>query len=284
MPKLFRFFLLPVMLLLQLIVYCQTGPDTIVLKDLVWDKTSPASSIEVFIPSGGGLLQGIFYKANGGQKHPTLLLLHGYPGNEKNLDLAQVVRSHGWNVLYFNYRGSWASQGDFSFTHCVEDVVNAVAYCKQYRDSLHIDTGNIVLFGHSMGGWIALKAVQQLPGIKKVFALSVWDIYGAVKSNALLVERQKEADDYFVLHKKSGKDLFQPVLDNPAYYYLGNDSLALSNKQIIMLYEHTHNEAMASSIKSSNKNYFRYMVWPTDHSFTNKRVSLMRELLAFLDR
>src|SRR5436190_24044770 len=81
--------------------------DSIVLKDVPWDRTSPAGSIELFIPSANSLLAGFIYKANGAQKHPTLLLLHGYPGNERNLDIAQVVRSHGWNVIYFDYRGSW---------------------------------------------------------------------------------------------------------------------------------------------------------------------------------
>ena len=35
---------------------------------------------------------------------------------------------------------------------------------------------NIVLFGHSMGGWVCLKALQELPTIKKGFVLSTWDI------------------------------------------------------------------------------------------------------------
>src|SRR4029453_11235629 len=95
--------------------------DSIVLKDLAWDKASPAGATELIIPSANSQLAGLIYRANGAQKHPTLLLLHGYPGNERNLDLAQVVRAHGWNVIYFNYRGAWGSQGTFSFTNAVVD-------------------------------------------------------------------------------------------------------------------------------------------------------------------
>src|SRR6185295_11131178 len=109
--------------------------DSIVLRDLAWDKAAPAGSTELFIPSGNALLAGVIYRANGSQKHPTLLLLHGYPGNERNLDLAQVVRARGWNVIYFDYRGSWGSQGKFGFKNCVEDVVNLVSFCKKYQDS-----------------------------------------------------------------------------------------------------------------------------------------------------
>lgn len=260
------------------------GVDSIVLRDIEWDKTSPADMRELNIPSGASLLQGIIYTANGAQQHPTLFLLHGYPGNEKNLDLAQVVRAHGWNVVYFDYRGSWASQGEFSFLHCVEDVVNAVAYCKKKAASLKIDTSRIVLFGHSMGGWITLKALQHLPGIQKGFALSAWNISNAVSNKQNLINSEKEADAYFVLNKKSGKDLFKPVADDPSFYNLTNDADALSSKQIIMRDEHTENRSVAAAIKASNKNYFKYEVWQTDHPFTNKRVALIKEVLAFLDK
>src|ERR1700748_3985864 len=106
--------------------FAQSDKDEIVLHNLTWDASAPAGFEELIIPSGGSLLQGFMYKPNGKQKHPTLLLLHGYPGNEKNLDLAQVVRSHVWNVIYFDYRGSWGSQGPFSFKNCVADIINVV--------------------------------------------------------------------------------------------------------------------------------------------------------------
>src|SRR3569833_4192522 len=139
----------------------QSGGDELVIKDLALDPKSPAGFAELNIPSAGSKLQAFILTANGAQKHPTILLLHGYPGNERNLDLAQVVRARGWNVVYFDYRGSWASQGSFAFKNCVQDVVNVVAFCKQYADSFRIDTNNIALFGHSMGGWVCLKALQQ---------------------------------------------------------------------------------------------------------------------------
>lgn len=265
----------------------QSVSDTIILKDIEWDKTSPASQTELTIPSGNSLMQGFIYKANGKQKHPTLLLLHGYPGNERNLDLAQVVRAHGWNVIYFNYRGSWGSQGNFSFKNCVEDVVNIVGFCKKYQDSLQIDTANIVLFGHSMGGWICLKALQKIPGIKKGFALSTWNIYGGFKNakseEELIAKAKRDDGNYFVLNTPVA-EIFRPVFQDLNYFDLENDAKALATKQIIMLDEHSFNKGIADAIKSENKSYFNYQVWQTDHPFTNKRVSLMKTVLAFLDK
>ena len=259
--------------------------DSIVLKDLVWNKTVPAGMTELTIPSGNSKLAGFIYKANGAQKHPTLLLLHGFPGNERNLDLAQVVRAHGWNVIYFDYRGSWGSQGQFSFENCVQDVKNVVAFCKKYSDSLHIDTTNMVLFGHSMGGFVCLKALAELPGIKKGFALSTWDIYSDAKDlkPSQVKEAAKQMGEYFVLNTTSEK-LIKSVMANLAFYNLQNEAATLSGKEIIMLDEHHMNQALAESIKKGNHNYFDYEVWQTDHPFSNKRISLINKVLQFLDQ
>ncbi|MBV9986956.1 MAG: alpha/beta fold hydrolase [Chitinophagaceae bacterium] len=255
--------------------------------DLVWTKDSPAGMVELQINSAGSLLQGFMYKANGSKPHPTLLLLHGYPGNERNLDLAQAVRAHGWNVIYFNYRGSWGSQGEFSFRHCVEDVRNLITWCGQNAARLQIDMNNIALFGHSMGGFVCLKALAENPGIKKGFALSAWNLYADASNkskNGKLNELEKEADGYFVLNKRSGKDLFAPVLADPGYHNLVNTARGLSGKQLIMLDEHHENAALARTIQQANRAYFSYQVWDTDHPFTNKRASLIRTVIAFLDK
>jgi uncharacterized protein len=263
--------------------------DSIVLRDIKWDKDSPAGSTELFMPSDKALLAGLIYKANGPGRHPTLLLLHGYPGNERNLDIAQVVRATGWNVIYFDYRGSWGSQGKFTFKNCVGDVVNVVKFCNRFQDSLKIDTANIVLFGHSMGGWITLKAIQSIPQIKKAFALSTWDIYRDYKKvlnhNELmdLANNPEIGGKYFVLNA-SLNEIFDPVLQDPGYFNLAIDGNALADKQIIMLDEHHRNKEIADSLKLANKAYFKYGVWDTDHPFSNKRISLMNELIRFLNK
>lgn len=74
----------------------------------------------------GALLNAFAYVAASAGPHPTVILLHGFPRNEHNLDLAQTIRRAGWNVIYFD-RGSWGSPGDFSFTHSIEDTQSVVA-------------------------------------------------------------------------------------------------------------------------------------------------------------
>src|SRR3954469_11215477 len=98
----------------------QTTPRA-VFTDPPHDAKNPARMEVLHIPSGNVLVNGVAYLAAGAGRHPTFVFLHGLPGNEKNLDLAQAVRRAGWNAITVNYRGSWGSPGNFSFAHVLED-------------------------------------------------------------------------------------------------------------------------------------------------------------------
>src|SRR5580700_1302962 len=56
------------------------------------DKAHPAKMTVVHIPTHGLLINGVVYQASGAGLHPTIVICHGLPGNEKNLDLAQAAR------------------------------------------------------------------------------------------------------------------------------------------------------------------------------------------------
>ncbi len=73
------------------------------------DAAHPAAAASPDILSHGGKMYAQLYTAAGAGLHPTLLMLHGFPGNEKNLEVAQAVRRAGWNVLVPFYRGAWGS-------------------------------------------------------------------------------------------------------------------------------------------------------------------------------
>lgn len=126
-----------------------------------FDAAYPPALQEVHFDSHGDRLNGIVYVANGPGPHPTVILLHGFPGNEKNLDLAQALRAKGWNVLFFHYRGAWGSAGTYSFTHVIEDVAPAADYLRANAGALRADPSRIVLVGHSMGGFAALMAAAR---------------------------------------------------------------------------------------------------------------------------
>jgi pimeloyl-ACP methyl ester carboxylesterase len=144
------------------------------------DKSFPATLETMQIPSHGAALNALVYVAAGPGPHPTVVLLHGFPGNEKNLDLAQSIRRAGWNVLFFNYRGSWGSPGDFSFAHAQEDVQSALVYLRDPANAktLRVDPTRLVLIGHSMGGFMAAYTGAHDPHLRAVALISAADMAG----------------------------------------------------------------------------------------------------------
>lgn len=136
-------------------VAAQTVPAAI-FTDPPTDAAHPAAMAVLHIPSHGVLINGIVYQPSGAGPHPTLLICHGLPGNEKNLDLAQAVRRAGWNAVTFNYRGSWGSPGNYRFAQNLEDADAVLAYLRDPANAtrLGVDTKRIAIAGHSMGGWV----------------------------------------------------------------------------------------------------------------------------------
>jgi len=149
----------------------------VVISDPVPDSAHPPHSAQVLVPSHGVGMNGLFYLAGGAGPHPTVILLHGIPGNEQNLDLAQAIRRAGWNVLTMHYRGAWGSPGVFSITHVTEDVDAAVAFVRQpdVAAKYGIDTKRIVLGGHSMGGFATAAHARHDEHLVGVLLLDAWN-------------------------------------------------------------------------------------------------------------
>ena len=162
-----------VLLLFAASVFAQQTPSAVTTDPPQQaDRKFAARMVELHVPAldASGkptreLMNGIMYVAAGPRPHPTVILLHGFPGNEQNLDLAQSIRRAGWNVLYFHYRGAWGSQGDFSFPNATQDVQSAINFVHDEENvkRYNIDTRFTVLVGHSMGGFMAANAAANGP-------------------------------------------------------------------------------------------------------------------------
>lgn len=134
----------------------------------------PAAVKELTFSSSGDRMPGFIYIANGPGPHPTVLLLHGFPGNEKNLDIAQAARREGFNVVFFNYRGAWGAEGSYSILTLEEDVHSVLNFFREPANSkmYRVDTAHMTLLGHSLGGYTALAAGRADPELVCVAAMS----------------------------------------------------------------------------------------------------------------
>lgn len=133
---------------------------------------------EVHIQSGSGAEHGDLFAWWIPAEHadaPILLYMHG---NDKNIsaatDLDRVVHLHGmgYNLLTFDYRGYGKSTGgEPNEVKVYEDAEAAWSYLIKQRAA---DTKRIFIYGHSLGGAIAIDLAARHPEAAGIIAESTF--------------------------------------------------------------------------------------------------------------
>ncbi len=262
-------------------------------------KSAYPASMQTFqIPSHGALLNAFVYVAAGAGPHPAVVLLHGFPGNERNLDLAQDIRRAGWDVLYFNYRGSWGSPGDFSFSHAIEDTAAAAAYLRQPQMTklLRLDPSRIILIGHSMGGFMAVQGTAADPGIIAFGLISAADLGGRIHQPL-----SKEGEQVAIQKLSAGyahegmaplagctpEGLARETLANAAQWsFLGKVDALKSRPALVVTSDDglaPGNDAFAAALRGAGDSRVTTLHLPTDHSYSDQRSELSNAVLRWLE-
>ena len=138
--------------------------ELFLLKDGNPNATEPAHGTYITFESHGSRLFGRLLLPDFFDKEsrcPVVLMLHGHPGGDKNLDIGEALRANGFAVAVFSYRGVWGSHGDYLLSHNIEDVAACVAFLREKAENYRLDPETVFLFGHSMGGFSALNAVAR---------------------------------------------------------------------------------------------------------------------------
>jgi dipeptidyl aminopeptidase/acylaminoacyl peptidase len=104
---------------------------------------------------------------------PAIIFNHGYippreyRTTERYVAYVDAFARNGYIVLKPDYRGHGSSEGEarggYSSPDYVVDVLNAVASVRRWPDA---DPNRIGMWGHSMGGYITLRALVIDPSIK----------------------------------------------------------------------------------------------------------------------
>jgi uncharacterized protein len=242
------------------------------------DSTAPAGIEELQINSSGSILFGFEYVANGPGPHPTVIMLHGLPGNERNLDLAQNLRRAGYNIIFFNYSGSWGSKGTFSFANSLKDVDAVLDYITDDANisRMRIDTGKIALVGHSMGAGLAVIAGINDPRVKAIAGISVFNPYTILKGNGSQgnIHSLKEYISTLGMLNCEPNTYLKELIAGLNSYDI-ETMIVHSKKPLLVIDEHKNNNYLANHI---DRKHFTYKMWNTDHAFTNKRIALSVEL------
>jgi diadenosine tetraphosphate (Ap4A) HIT family hydrolase/acetyl esterase/lipase len=263
-----------------------------VIADPPRDAAHPADMAAFTVPTGGVRVNAMMYLASGDQPHPTMLMLHGFPGNETNIDLMQAVRRAGWNVMRINYRGSWGSPGKFSFANARADGEAAVAFLNDPANiaKYRIDPKRIVAAGHSMGGFMAADASAADPRVAGTVLLDAWDI-GKLKNQMVDAATRKAAieqrrPDTVPLAGTSPELLIKEIETDAAKLDLEALSARIADRPLLLIgAEHAGaptTRKLAAAARQAQAKALTETYMDTDHSFSDSRIALEAEVLRWL--
>jgi uncharacterized protein len=252
------------------------------------DVKFPASSAVLHIPTHGVAINGLAYLPPGHGPHPVLLICHGLPGNEKNLDIAQAVRRAGWVAVTFNYRGSWGSPGTFSFPGNLDDAAAVLAYLRDPHNaaSLRLDPKRIVIAGHSMGGWVAARTAARDGALLGAVLISAWDpsvpttheksvafmasdmeSLAGVTAQSMASERETHIHELTLIEAAAG------LRGKPLLVLSADDGLAPGT------------DALVTAIRAGDSNpRVTAQHVATDHSWSDRRIELESTIIRWLSQ
>ncbi|MFP6654342.1 MAG: alpha/beta fold hydrolase [Myxococcota bacterium] len=264
-----------------------------------FDLEFPPLINELTFVVDGAALNAISYLAQGPGPHPTVVLLHGFPGNERNLDLAQAIRRAGWNVVFFHYRGAWGSGGEFSFLHVIEDVAAVVAAISEpkFAGDHRIDPDRIALVGHSMGGFAALIAGVEVPSVACIVSLSGANLGGVAR---LLAEDPDQRAGFAAsldswsgpIKGPHGVVLIQEIVDHSDRFDATARVDELARKPLLLVAGRRdvvtpaalHHDPLVDALRAVDAALFESFVFAeADHAYSGQRIALARRVTNWLE-
>jgi len=256
--------------------------------------------IPVVFESKGAKIHAIFYQASGLKPLPTVILCHGFTGNNTDvLGLGEILMQEGFNALAFNYRGTWGSEGMFTIANSLEDVVSAIHYVKSsstIRD-FNVDPSSITVLGWSYGGGMALLGSLNEPTIKRV----VYIAGGNLSEVARMMKQSYEFKQAILkmvdqgifdsgFSSLSAEELFADVFADMDKYDLVKHAEAISNKDVLIIggwrdqentIEH-HILPLVRALQRHEAKQVQIEILDADHSFTDVRSQLADRILFWL--
>jgi len=244
----------------------------------------------------GAVMNGLIYVPAGQGPHPAVIMFHGLPGFERNLDLAQSYRRAGWAAMTFHYRGAWGSSGSYSFEHVLEDCAAAMALLRsgELADRCSIDPERVVSLGHSLGGWAALMVASENPVLGAV-SIAGWNVGAAgalvrddPKQMAALVAEFEPG--MLPLGGIDARWLFETAAEGAEAFDVCARAPALGSTPLLLAIaadddvspKSLHHQPLVDSLRAAGCGQVTEVTFDTDHAFSDKRLELARTTESWL--
>jgi pimeloyl-ACP methyl ester carboxylesterase len=229
-----------------------------------------------------------------------VVLLHGFPGLERNFDLAHALRRAGYAAVVFHYRGSWGVGGAWSWRHVLDDAVQVVAAVREDEAlgaTYLLDLGRLAVVGHSLGGFAALMTAAEDPMIRAVVSVAGFD-FGAAATASRVDPAVRSAyvesfdRELLPLRGTSGEALVAEMEASGEAWSLARLAPRLASRPVLLIGTsrdavtpaETHHLPVVDAYQAYPVPRLEHRVFPTDHLLSDHRVALARTVVDFLDR
>jgi enterochelin esterase-like enzyme len=163
------------------------------------------------------------------------------------------------------------------YSNCIEDVKKVMDFfsTSENSDKYKIKADSYILFGHSLGGGIALLSGAKDKRVKKIAIYSPFNVNTASRGTLYWIKNY--LNGLFMLNVDSEK-FIKELIDNKILYNPLNFKNELSEKSLLVLDENNRNKEWIEQIEN-----VEYILMKTDHSFSDKRLELIEKVIEWIN-
>lgn len=263
--------------------------DPVAMDPVVGEGAGPGRLEHLSI--GDAPLLGALLLPGGEAPCPAVILCHGFPGHDDNMDIAHMLTRGGIASAVFHYSGSWGSGGRFSFLGMVEGVREVISHLRKEHAEYGIDPDRISLVGYSMGGWAAMMAAADDPSIRNIafvagFNLGLTDRYVSLSEENENRMLETLSSSMPPLSGCSPEGLMREIRENSKRFDLLNIASVLAYRSILMIcgnldetsHPAFHHDLILTALREAGAMDVEEVRIDAGHSFIGKRIELQDSL------
>jgi pimeloyl-ACP methyl ester carboxylesterase len=247
-------------------------------------------------------VRGRFFAAAGVTPATTLLLFPGWPGDPDDvLGLGALLAERGINVCLFNFRGLQQSEGTYTHAGALRDIAATLHWLRQadVQSRLGVDAARLALGGHCGGGGMAMAYAAQDRRVRRVISMAGNDhgeFARELQRNPALAEEFR----CWMLSTRfpAGLARFdydagsQELIDHQDVYGLRENAAKLADRSILLLGGWEDKQVtidqfllpLYRALKGAGAGNVTFLVYHTDHEFSNVRRQLASDVADWLLR
>ena len=226
-----------------------------------------------------------------GTARPCVIFCHGFAGFTRWDDVAHDLCRAGIAVVIPHHRGAWGSEGEYTVTGCIRDAENLARWAMDAETAAKygLNTNEVYLAGHSMGGNSVVNAAARVNGVRGVALIAPCDIgFMAQQMGHDELKQFLAGEGMLVLRRASDDSIVDDIVANAAQMRFTRAAGALDGKKVFLatgVYDVTvPSEPLDSFWAELGDGVTKKVrrIYKTGHSIMGARLALASDLKTFI--